>query len=245
MLLPIACLALAHSGFPAQPIASDFAFGVKLARRERSLQLSDLFATSDPKPPVTSVLKRHKKAIGWWSNGYEQKSVEHAIWISPSLVSKWLGFLSAREYWTDEEVRERWGRAAECLGDRRLFVIQLSAFPKMSTYGVGETAPVSLDDFDDVRFVYTSEAGATPMHAVLLEHRQSRNRFELDDFDWWTRLPLAGALDSEFRSDKDDWSLPVGEYHRSWYVAWVQGADDPKFEVRVLSKRKERVARFP
>jgi hypothetical protein len=36
----------------------------------------------------------------------------------------------------------------------------------------------------------------------------------------------------------------LGDYHRAWYVVWATGADEDKFEVRVLSRRKERVAAF-
>ncbi len=242
-VVTFACAALSGQ-FPAEPIKVEFERGFALARREKKIALGDLFKTRNPRTPLSRVLQSDRQNIGWWSNGYEQKPTEHVVWLSPPLLSRWLGFLAAQEYWHQEETQERWSNIVGALGHRRAFVVQLSSFPKKPTYGIGDEVRSDQSEIDDVRFVYTTGGTTVEMNAIQLAHWQSRDRIDLDGFLWWHLLPLSGALIGEFDPPLSDTPLPLGDYHRSWTLVWVEFADDPRFEVRVLSRRKERVARF-
>ncbi|MCH8978247.1 MAG: hypothetical protein IH945_03265 [Armatimonadetes bacterium] len=193
---------------------------------------------------MARVWRSDRQDIGWWSNGYEKKAVEHVTWLSPDLVSRWLGFLQAREYWPEEELLDRWDRIAAALGGSRTFVVELSAFPKLPTYEIGDYRRTTPEEIDNVRFVYTSGGRAMPMPAVRLAARQSRRRSDLEGFAWWQLLEFGGDLTGEFEAAVPEWPLPLGDYYRSWYLVSIEDPGDDSFEVRVLSRRKERVARF-
>lgn len=241
--LALAC-AWQIGSFPSDPIKTEFDRGFALARKQRGFELRDLLKTPNPRRSIQSVFKDDRKYVGWWSNGYEQVPVEEVVWLSPALMSRWIGFLAAQEYLSDEEITRRWGIVSDAMGSRRAFVVQLSSFPKQSTYGVGEAARNDPGDLDHVRFVYTSGAEVKEMKSFQIARWQARTRANIDEFHWWQWLPIAEAVRGEFDLYSGHEPLPLGDYHRTWSLVWVEDADDPVFEVRILSRRKERVAHF-
>lgn len=232
------------SQFPAEPLTKEFQRGVALARKHRKPGIGDLFQTNTPRNSMDALFQSDRQNVGWWSNGYEQQPIDHVVWLSPPLLSRWIGFLSAQEYWSSDEIVTRWGNIADALVDRRAFVVQLSAFSKIPTYGFGDEVRPNTADIDNVRFVYTSGNDSVEMNAIQLAQWQSRDRFELDRFLWWQVLPFSGALNGEFEAQQPDPPLMLGDNYRSWTLVWVEGVDDLKFEVRILSPRKERVGYF-
>ena len=82
------------------------------------------------------------------------------------------------------------------------------------------------------------------MSAVRLAAWQSRRRSDLEGFAWQQTLEFGGDLTGEFEAIAPEPPLPLGDYYRSWYLVSIEDPGDDSFEVRVLSRRKERVARF-
>jgi hypothetical protein len=240
----LCALALLVATFPDAPLADQVALGRSLATKEPLLRLSDLFRSPEPRSSISRIWGEDRQTIGLWSNGYVKVPVEHVVWISPSLVSRWLGFLSAREYWQEEELQTRWTSVAKVVGERRFFIVQLSAYPKIPTYEIGDYERTTPEEIENVRFVYTSGGGSQRMEAVRIAQWQSRRRVDLEDFPWWQHTELGSALTGEFELASDEAPLPIGDYYRAWYAVWVTGAKDEAFEVRALSRRKERVAKF-
>jgi hypothetical protein len=234
---------LALATFPDAPLADQVAIGRSVATKEPRMSLRDLFRAPEPRSRVTEVLGKDKVDVGWWSNGYTKVPVEHVVWLSPGLVSRWLGFLEAREYWPQGELDKRWSYIDANYGDRRAFIVQLTAYPKLPTYGIGEYKRTTAEEIENVRFVYTSGERSERMEAVRLAQWQSREREDLEDFPWWHFAPFGGQLIGEFEQYVAEEPLPLGDYHRAWYLLWAEG-DDAQFEVRILSRRKERVAKF-
>ena len=241
----LATASAAGPGFPAEPIQAQVLVGAKLGRAAHRPSVSDVFRSPEPRPAFGKVWGSDRQAIGWWSNGYQKISVEHVTWLSPDLISRWLGFLQAREYWPEGELQERWNRIAEGIGGTRSFIVELSAFPKLPTYEIGDYRRTTPEEIDEVRFVYTAGGRAAPMSAARLAAWQSRRRSDLERFAWWQVLWFGGGLTGEFESAAPEPPLPLGDYYRSWYLVSIEnpGRDD-RFEVRVLSRRKERVAGF-
>ncbi len=240
----LCAIALFVAAFPEAPLADQVALGRSMATKEPRLKLADLFRSPEPRSSVSRIWGEDRQTIGLWSNGYVKVPVEHVVWLSPSLVSRWLGFLSAREYWADGELQSRWTPIAKEVGDRRLFIVQLTAFPKKPTYEIGDSERTTPEEIENVRFVYTSGAKSERMEAVRIARWQSRDRFELDGFPWWQHIELGRYLTGEFEKSVVEPPLPLGDYYRAWYAVWVTGASDATFEVRALSRRKERVAKF-
>ena len=240
----LCAFALLVAGFPNAPLADQVALGRELARKEPRLEIRDLFRSPEPRSSLSRIWGPERQVIGLWSNGYQKTPVEHVLWISPALVSRWMGFLDSREYWEDEELASRWASTAKLLGGRKTFIVQLTAFPKMPTYGVGDYERTSPEEIENVRFVYTSGERSEPMQAQQLALWESRDRSDLENFPWWQYLPLGRFLTGEFEQPVIDEPLPLGDYYRAWYVVSVPENEDTSFEVRVLSRRKERVAEF-
>ena len=89
-------------------MADQVALGRSMATKQPLLKLADLFRSPEPRSSINRIWGEDRQTIGLWSNGYVKVPVEHVVWLSPSLVSRWLGFLSAREYWSDGELESRW-----------------------------------------------------------------------------------------------------------------------------------------
>lgn len=240
----LCALALLAATFPDAPLADQVALGRALATKEPRLQLADLFRSPEPRTSVSRIWGADRQTVGDWSNGYVKVPVEHVVWVSPALVSRWLGFLSAREHWEDGVVGARWNGVAGALGDRRLFVVQLTAFPKMPTYGISDYERTTPEEIENVRFVYTAGDKTLRMQAERIAQWQSRDRRELEDFPWWHHVSFGEFLTGEFEQMRTEPPLPLGDYYRAWYMVSVSGVDDDAFEVRALSRRKERVAKF-
>lgn len=240
--------AVALSGrpqFPAEPIPEHLEHGRTLGRSKPKTSSRDLFSSPAPRTSFETIWKSDRQAIGWWSNGYSQQPVEHAIWLSPELMSRWLGFLQAREYWSDDELSERWEALRERFTGSYTFIIQLTAFPKLPTYGVGDYVRTTPEELLDVRFVMTSRSTSLALEARQLEFWQSRNRDALESFRWWHSLEIGWALTGEFDSPSEPPFLSVGDYYRAWYLVSIDTAPKfERFEIRTLSRRKERVATF-
>lgn len=239
----LAALAFVAAAFPQEPLTDQVALGRKLAQDRPQVSLGDLFASKAPRTSMESVWGSDRQKIGSWSNGYTKVSTEYVVWVSPALVSRWLGFLSARERWPEETLPDRWAVLRNFIGERQAFIVQLSAFPKLPTYGVGDYERTSPEEIDNVRFVYTSGKKTERMEAMRLALWQSRDREDLEDFPWWQFVPFGGPLIGEFESFEKTEPLPLGDYYRAWYLVWAESHDE-SFEVRVLSRRKERVATF-
>jgi hypothetical protein len=240
----LCALALLASAFPGSPLADQVALGRSLALREPTLKLEDLFRSPEPRSALSAIWGDDLQAVGLWSNGYRKVAVEDVLWLSPGLVSRWLGFLSAREHWEDGVLDSRWARIAAEVGDRRMFLVKLSAFPKMPTYGIGDVERATTEEIENVRFVYTADGRTERMEAERIAQWQSRERSALEDFPWWQYVTFGRQLQGEFELPAREEPLPFGDYHRAWYLVWVTGVEDARFEVRVLSRRKERVAEF-
>ena len=234
----------AATAFPESPLVDQVAMGRKIATAGRQISLADVFGAREPRSTFNGVWGNERQVIGWWANGYIQRPVEFAVWLSPALLSRWLGFLSAREYWDDGELTARWKSIAAQVKDRRYFVVQLTAFPKMPLYGVGDYELTSPEEIEDVRFVYTAGGKSQRMQAARLAAWQSREREDLEGFPWWQQIEFGDQLTGEFENGAREEPLCVGDYYRAWYLAWVEGADEDLFQVRVLSRRKERAAFF-
>lgn len=231
--------------FPVEPIREHLVQGRLLGRSKPKISSRDLFHSPAPRTSFDSIWKSDMQNIGWWSNGYSKQPVEQVIWLSPELMSRWLGFLQAREYWSDDELLERWGAVRERLTGSYTFIVQLAAFPKLPTYGIGDYVRSTPEELLNVRFVMTSRATSLPLQARQLAFWQARKRDELKRFDWWRTFEFGWALTGEFDLPSEPPFLAVGDYYRAWYLVSIDTAPKfDRFEVRTLSRRKERVASF-
>ena len=82
---------------------------------------------------------------------------------------------------------------------------------------------------------------------MVSEHRSSSAGKVLQE-DWWMRIPFGEPLQPEFARECMDEMMFCGEYFCRTYLVSLPIPEEPiegnRFELRIFSPRKERVARF-
>lgn len=230
--------------FPIDPISTEFERGGQIALRKPKFGTATVFTSPDPRVDLDAIFQEDRVGIGAWSNGNWKRTTETCTWLSPALMSRWLGFLARREMLPPLEIGRRWQVLRTELNEKATFVVRLAAYPKLPTFGVGDEERADLSDLDDVRFVVTVNGINLDVHAIQLARWQTRNRPDLDRYRWWLDTPLAEILNPEFEPRRNLRPFSLGEYHAAWYVlsADLPGETIHNLSVRVLSRRKARNA---
>lgn len=133
--------------FPVHPIAEEIEVGVKTYQVHKGL---DRLYLDD------------RQVVGKWFDGRLRQDVDQVLWISPGLVSRWLGYLEAKEKWPEGELEARWARLRSNLGGKMTFVARLCAMPRKDI--LDEEPPRKPDpiDIQAVRFLWTSSLPEYP-----------------------------------------------------------------------------------
>lgn len=220
--------------FPAFPIKSEFQRGVDLARKERAMIM---------------VGAEDRVSVAKWFDGTLSREVEFIEFVSPAMISRWLGFMDAKELWEDGEVQRRWTALRSRLDGRASFVVTLAAFPKASVQELTEEIPADPEQLENVRFVFTVGEKRIEAKGSRLAFWQARTRDELKDYRWWIDSPLDPLLTPLEQPDANEAPLPLGDYYQAWY--WVDVPLTPEmhlpagFDLHIVGARRERVAHFP
>jgi len=220
--------------FGAYPIWEQTQKGAKWCRDGKSLE---------------SLYDNDRTVIGWWNDGAMAKPEEWTLWISPSFVSRWLGYLDRRELWTGEELGRRYEAMSNALDGRLTFLVQLVAYPKQSLLEITEEAPATPQEIERIRFVFTVEDKRIEPRVQLLAHYRWRDRSYAQNYRWWLDFPALAPLTPEWLQNRSEPPYAIGGWYASWYLVQVTTIPEmfasKTFALHVLSPRKERVAVFP
>lgn len=135
-------------GFPAEPLAHEVARGVEVYRKAKG---------------IDRVLMEDRQIVGWWFDGRVKKGVEDVIRLSPAMLSRWLGYLEAREKWPPTEIQARWENLRRHLSGKNAFVVRLAAYPKQDLFGgLPEPSSAARDECLRVRFLLTTDGKYLP-----------------------------------------------------------------------------------
>jgi hypothetical protein len=262
-LLGAAAIALQNPAFfPPSPIQDQVARGEAAYRAGKG---------------IDRVYAEDRQSLGLWFDGRVKRDVEEAIWLSPPLVSRWLGYLQARERWQPGEIGRRWDAVRSAVNGKLALVVRLCSYPKVDFFEPHLSLKESADETRDVRFIVTVGGASlpqaprydpylgwfrlTPRRALgggattpkLLEPGVamvaeviSRDRRDIESFPWVRSLPFGEALASEFVEGADGYRAPLGDFVARWYLVVTPSPPEAAlvhdFQLRVLSRRKERVA---
>lgn len=194
---------------------------------------------------ISEVFQEDRVVLGTWSEGWRKLDVEWAILLSPQLISRWLGFLSVREAWPEGELVRRWEWVRQEIGDRPVFIVILSAFPKKELLGLGDTTAPSTDELENIRIVFETHGRVTEAMSYELLTTRAESRSRIDSVPWWQLTRLDGALTFEFEKRFEEPLIPRGDFHRSW--RWVVPMDElvcSRTTLKIVSRRKIRSAGF-
>jgi hypothetical protein len=241
--------------FSAQPIPAEMARGAQAYYRRQGIE---------------RVLREDRVVIGTWFDGRIKRDVQDVIWLSPSLVSRWLGYLNAKEKWSSEELLGRWQAAARALNGKLTFIVQLSALPRQDPLELGADAPARFEDALEARFLVThagrQASGLSNQHLESLVSNKALVRYEplvstlgvFRAYDWrklfepkWYQLDRDfWPLTPEFETglSRDPYRYKLGDHVTAIYRVEAQLPDSPidasEIQLRVFTRRHELVARF-
>lgn len=206
-------------------------------------------ALADKEHTMDVLYQGDRATLGWWNDGTMARPLEWALWISPNFVSRWLGYLDRRELWTGHELQNRYTEVGKALDGQITLLVQLVAFPKQSTLDFTDEAPSKPEEIEKVRFIVTYADQRIQPDVQNVATYQWRDRSYMKDFRWWLFLPWAGPLTPEWMVGKDEPPYPIGDWYASWYLIQFPVLPElhgcTKFDLRIISPRKERLASFP
>ncbi len=190
-----------------------------------------------------------RQVIGNWFDGTRHHATEEAIWLSPALLSRWTGYLSAKEKWSAEQKAERWNAVNHILDGKITMVVRLSAIPKRKLLDEDGERP-DLSAIDQLRFLITFDGEKIPRresqdylvkanpffkrkvntdwdvngiapHAYVLAELQGREKSHVEPFPWYQRSPIAEAMAEEFLAPEPKGHDGLfGDFHSKWF--WVE-----------------------
>lgn len=223
--------------FPAEPIAFQFQRGRKIFAQGKG---------------IDRTLDEDRAVLGTWFDGRVQRSVEDSIYLSPAMVSRWLGFLSASEVLQPVEVQRKWEILRDKLTGSANFIVHLSAFRKADPLDFDWDRPAGLKNLENLEFSFSYlEWNAKSVPQVvsprLIATIQAREIEEFQAVSWLNVVSDLSALRPEGVSEYDPFP-PLGENEVDYY--WVKVPISPdmefaaKFNLQIAAKRKLRAASF-
>lgn len=204
---------------------------------------------------IDRIFQDDRKAFGTWFDGKLRRDVDEVLRLSPALMSRWLGYLSAKEKWPPEELAARWVKIKNELEGNHWFVVRLSAFPKLDLFDGSPSDSVNSSTLDNVRFQITLNGrklprsqtfdpyfGFVPTFAKAPEKLdgviyantrvqqgptvQVRHWKEIEALTWLEPTNLGYYLLPEFYERKLADGLPLGDYHARWYLLSTHSDDE-------------------
>lgn len=228
--------------FPSAPLAAELARGESLAIAKKGKD---------------RTLLDDRAVIGRWFDGKAKRDVEEAVWLSPSLVSRWFGWRRNREAWPQDEISNRWRLARDEFGGRLTFIVRLCTFPKQNVLEESEEPAVDGPDIESLRAVLVY-GGNKPKYvagnALFLGKMKAPTADKALKQDWSEAPQLrlvfgsaAFAAPSEPELDPN-LDFQLGGYTSTlWLVQCPlpnQAELFPQFELKIETPNKERIARF-
>lgn len=233
LLAPALWTILCPLAVPAEPISAEFRRGVAVYAQGKGLE---------------RCWMEDRKVLGTWFDGVRRRDVEEAIWLSPSLLSRWMGYAAAREKWTDAEREARWDIARRIADQRLILLVRISSFPKVDPLAPEDEERPDLRDYETVRVLLTADGKDLPVRrefdlGKLIGHRnpvardwsvrpiecrwgtivelRGRERSAVEGFPWYQLSPLIEAFAPSFPDPYPSGSLGLfGNYRSKWI--WVE-----------------------
>lgn len=195
--------------------------------------------------PWQTIMAKDRSFISYRNEApFVLKGSEEVIWLSPSLVSRWMGYRMAREGWTPEELNQNWNQARQFCGNGATFLVKLVAVPKANFFSDDQAASNPAGTILSRASLYFSGN----YHGLLgssIAKIQSRDRSAVD-LPWFGASSLK-SLFAPLGWEPSDPGIEVGDHYCNWYLLKsptplpeaIKG-----FEVSIVAGSKSRRAKF-
>lgn len=195
------------------------------------------YAVRGERAHVEGMLERDRVWVSRWWDGRWWQSAEQVTWLSPRFLSRWTGYEGARNAWTPAQTEAAWRDLEGRYLQGSTFVVSLCAFPKMTTYEVGERTKPDPTSLGDVRVVLVRGDKREVLTLRPLAVLRGRERRQVEGFDWWD------AVHNERPPIRQGY---FGDFWRVWYAAYSTTTIAPgeSFEIQMFSDRRTRTATF-
>ncbi len=239
--------------FPELPIQFEMERGTKVYRQKKGIE---------------RTLFEDRIALGRWFTGTSKIDTDQAIYFSPAMVSRWLGYLKAKEQFSDDELHRRWQSIRESFDGKFTFIVESFALPKQSDFfELTEGAEVKPETALKARFLVTlpNQIQVSPEKDHDGKPGRSHDRLEpetvatkvmrgfsmasVEHWQWWSLIPELIDFQPEFSYHAPTaYEAVVGDFVRVVRLVQFEVPDLPHqptdIELRVFVPGKELVARF-
>ncbi len=223
--------------FPPEPIAFQLKRGREIYQKKKG---------------IDRVLDEDRAVMGTWFDGRVHRAVEEAIYVSPAMVSRWLGYLSASEILDDGEVQQRWQQVREQLSGSANFVVRVAAYRKSDPLDFNWDRPSGGANLENLNFDFSFQdwSGQTvylPSATHLLARLQARHVADVALATWLSVSEPLAPLRPEGTNEYEA-TFHLGDNRVDYY--WVRMSIRPemeyaaKFSLTIAAKRKVRIANF-
>ncbi len=197
--------------WPGAPLPDAFAAGMALTGRDG----------------IAKVSANYRKPVGIWFDGMVRRESQYAWLITPECASEWLGYLSAHELRTRDEMQELWTEWTASRQTELDVVILLTAFPKREPISSDEISYADRWDLEKLRTALWLDGAECPLiEAHLFERlsganeRISRNYPFGEAAGMFFEPPDRAGLDRNY--------VPLGPYYGAVWVARFDVRNAPR-----------------
>jgi hypothetical protein len=219
--------------FPPEPVETDLKIGQSIAKQAGSLE--DLY-------------EKECIAMSTWFSGHDYRKIDTILWLSPELLSRWLGYLSCKEDLDETEISKRWSIISHALDGKYSFIVQLAIYPTMPFYDLTPYKKAKAFYLDNVSFNFVANKTHLKTESKKLDAWKTKYPVDFRQFRWWLYLPFGKALTPRALSTQNAPEFPLGDYHTHWYLVSTQIHPEtpsiPYFELHIQTGNKTRIAGF-
>jgi hypothetical protein len=229
-MISLLCFVAISNAFGTEPIAEDFKAGQKIFKQHKG---------------IDRVTKDSRIVIGQWFNGANLQPVEEAIFVTPGLLSRWLGYHQANGK-SKLEVQSAWTKCSAQFSEKTVVVIRLARLCTVDMIDGDVDNSAKPDALDTVN-VEIREASQPwfPIGVKVVQDTQQRRPLEVLTETWdevlakftaWPSKPTENDLYPEIR-----WGLN----RRVTLIAQAPTIEPGgKCELKISEKDRTRIIKF-
>ncbi len=138
------------------------------------------------------------------------------LWLSPRLLSRWLGYLQDSEHLSEDEILHRWNILKDYFDKNLVFIIQNVSFPFKAQYSGQKNLPADSNLFDKLKYdIHFGKKKLTPEVTILTDWKL-RDKKLIDSYRWWLYVPFSKQITPASMNEKVEPMYMLGSNLVRW-----------------------------